>query len=84
MIRLEFNSAGFEALLKSNETQAMIRSHVDEVKGKADAYITGDSQGFSAKTQMAGTRWIGIVGTTDLATMIAESEQKALEKAVNG
>lgn len=84
MIRLEFNSAGFEALLKSTETQQMIEGHVEAIKGRADAYITGESQGFKGDTRLMGTRWIGLVGTTDMATMIAESEQKALEKAVNG
>lgn len=84
MIRLEFNSDGFAALLKSSEVQSMIEGHTDAIKQRADAYITGESQGFKGDTKLMGTRWVGLVGTTDLATMIAESEQKALTKAVHG
>lgn len=84
MIRIEFNSEGFAALLKGSEVQQMIEGHTNEVKQRADAYIVGESQGFKGDTKLMGTRWVGLVGTTDMATMIAESEQKALEKAVNG
>lgn len=82
--RLEFNSDGFAALLKSSEVQQMIQEHTDEVKARADAYIVGDSEGFKADVRMLNTRPVGLVGTTDDdATMIAASEQKALQKAVN-
>lgn len=82
--RIEFNSDGFAALLKSNDVQQLVQGHADTIKQRADAYIVGDSEGFRADTKLMGTRWVGLVGTTDLATMIAESEQKALTKAVNG
>lgn len=84
MIRIEFNSDGFASLLKGSEVQAMIEGHTNAVKERADAYIAGESQGFKGDTKLMGTRWVGLVGTTDMATMIAESEHKALEKAVNG
>ena len=83
-MRIEFNSAGFAAILKSSETQQMLKGHADAIKSRADAYIEGESQGFNSKTIQAGSRWIAIVGTSDRATLIAESEDKALEKAVNG
>lgn len=82
--RIEFNSDGFAALLKSSEVQQMIQGHTDEVKARADAYIVGDSEGFKADVRMLNTRPVGLVGTTDWATVIAASEQKALQKAVNG
>lgn len=84
MIRIEFNSDGFAALLKGSEVQQMIEGHTNEVKQRADGYIVGDSEGFKGDTKLMGTRWVGLVGTTDRASMIAESENKALEKAVNG
>lgn len=84
MIRVEFNSDGFAALLKGSEVQQMIEGHTNEVKQRADGYITGDSEGFKGDTKLMGTRWVGLVGTTDRASMVAESENKALEKAVNG
>lgn len=82
-IRIEFNSDGFSALLKSDETRSMIETHANAIKDRADAYING-GEGFNANTKMMGTRWVGLVGTTDMETMIAESEQKALTKAVHG
>lgn len=81
--RIEFNSDGFAALLKSNEVRQMIEGHTNEVKQRADAYIVGESEGFRADVRMLNTRSVGLVGTTDMATIIAASEQKALQKAVN-
>lgn len=83
-MRIEFNSGGFMAILKSSETQQMLKSHADAIKERADGYIDGESKGFNSKTTLAGSRWIAIVGTSDMATIIAESEQKALTKAVHG
>lgn len=84
MIRIEFNSDGFAALLKSDEVKTMIETHTNEAKDRADSYISGETEGFRADTKLMGTRWVGLVGTSDEQTMIAASEQKALEKAVNG
>ena len=85
MIRgIEFNHDGFEALLKSNEVQQMLQEHADAIKGRADAFIEGESKGFNSRTTLKPTRWIARVGTSDKATIIAASEQKALQKAVNG
>jgi len=88
MIRIEFNSDGFKQLLMSDETRSLISGHVDAIKARADANLNGaESQGFSARTIQSGWgggRWVGFVGTTDMATMIAESEDKALTKAVHG
>ena len=81
---IEFNSDGFDALLGSDAVQEMIQGYTDEIKAKADAYIVGDSEGFKADVRTVGVRPVGLVGTTDMATMIAESEQKALTKAVHG
>lgn len=75
---------GFEAILKSSETQQMLKGHADAIKNRADAYIEGESKGFNSRTTLAGSRWIAFVGTSDMATVIAESEDKALTKAVNG
>ncbi len=81
--RIEFNSDGFDALLGSDAVREMIQGHTDAVKERADAYIVGDSEGFNANVRKFGVRPVGLVGTTDRATMIAASEQKALQKAVN-
>lgn len=83
-MRIEFDSKGFEAILKSPETQQMLKGHADAIKGRADAFIEGESKGFNSRTTLKGSRWIARVGTSDKATVIAESEQKALTKAVHG
>lgn len=83
MIRVEFSSEGFSALLKSEGVRSLIESHTNAIKERADGYISGESQGFNANTKLFN-RWVGLVGTTDMATMIAESENKALTKAVHG
>lgn len=83
-MRIEFNPSGFEAILKGSEVQQMLKSYADAIKERADGYIDGESKGFNSKTTLAGSRWIAIVGTSDMATIIAESEQKALTKAVHG
>ena len=85
---IEFNKDGFRQILMSGETKALIESQVDAIKARADAELNGtDSKGFNAKVvqgSYGGGRWLGFVGTSDLATMIAESENKALTKAVHG
>lgn len=87
-IRIELNSDGFAALLTSSEVKSMIEGYTNDIKTRADAYISGDSEGFNAKVEQARKykegRWVGVVGTSDYATLIAESEQKALIKAVHG
>ena len=82
--RIEFNDAGFKALLGDDSVKDMIEGYTSDIKQRADAYIVGESEGFNGSMRFNGTRWVGLVGTSDYATLIAESEQKALSKAVNG
>lgn len=83
-VNIDFlQGAGFDAYLKSDGVKALIESHTNATKERADSYITGESQGFNANVKLF-SRWVGLVGTTDRATMVAESEQKALTKAVHG
>lgn len=88
-VRLDFlHGEGFKQILQSEGTKAMISGHANAIKARADANLNGaESQGFNARTIQSGWgggRWVGIVGTSDLATVIAESENKALTKAVHG
>lgn len=87
-VRIEFISEGFHQVLTSGETKALIEGHADAIKARADANLNGaESEGFNEKVVMGGYgggRWVGIVGTSDLATVITESENKALTKAVHG
>ena len=88
-VNIDFlQGAGFRQLLNSDEVKDMVEGHVNAIKARADAGLNGaESQGFNGRGEQgnyAGGRWIGIVGTSDLATMIAESEDKVLTKAVHG
>lgn len=84
-IRLEFISDGFREILMSGEVQALVSSTTESIQAKANANLTEESEGFKAKTWQGGYgggRWIGTVSTTDHESMVAESENKALSKAV--
>ena len=88
-VNIDFlQGAGFRQLLNSDEVKDMVEGHVNAIKARADANLNGaESEGFNEKVIMGGYgggRWVGIVGTSDLATVIAESENKALTKAVHG
>ena len=87
-IRLEFNDDGFRRLLQSDEVHDMVEGHVNAIKQRADANIAGESEGYNARVEQAknatyGGRWIGIVGTSDYESIVAESENGALTKAVH-
>ena len=83
--RLVFNSAGFREILLSNEVKDLVTEHAEEIKNNADANNTRGGEGFYSNVQVGGYgggRWIGFVGTLDKEAMIAESEDKALTRAI--
>jgi len=87
-IRLVFNEDGFKALLGGDAMRAEIEAQTNAIKQRADANIAGESEGFNAKVEMGRSapyadRWVGIVGTSDYASEVAESENGALTKAVH-
>lgn len=88
MIRLEFNSEGFKELLCSPEIQAEVESAAKgiQTRATANANLSEKSSGYYMRTVQGSTagRWLGFVGATDHESLIAESEYKALTKAVNG
>ena len=82
---IEFNPDGFREILLSDGVKSVVQSATDSIKAKADANISGDSVGFSSNVwrgNYGGGRWIGNVTTTDHESMVAESEDKALTRAV--
>lgn len=84
-IRLEFNSDGFRQILKSDGVKGLVQKQSDTIKNRANANINGESEGFSSETiygGFGGGRWVGFVSTTDEASQRAESEDKALSRAV--
>lgn len=82
-IKLEFNSAGFRALLNSPEVEALVLSEAEAIANRANQSVAGQrTEGFRSHSRKAGTRVIAFAGTTDRATIIAEAEDKALSRAV--
>lgn len=84
-VKIEFNSAGFKEILTSDGVKALVQSTAEAIQAKANANIAEESEGFSARVRIGGYgggRWIGHVTTTDKASIRAESEDKALTRAV--
>ena len=84
-VDVEFISAGFKEILESEGVHDFLEQKANEIKSRADANIGDDSEGFKVtvmKGGYGGGRWVAHVQTTDYATMVAESEHKALTKAV--
>lgn len=84
-VRIEFNSDGFRALLESDGVQSLVSETADGIASRANANAGGD--GFVATTQRGGYgggRWIGFVKSTTKDAAIAESENKALTRAIQG
>ena len=83
--RLAFNSDGFRELLLSEGVKELVSTAAEEIQNKADANNTRGGEGFRSTVQVGGYgggRWIGFVSTTDKASEIAESEDKALTRAI--
>lgn len=81
--KLVFNSPGFKAILNTEGTQKLVEDLAQSIADKANSNYGGD--GFVAKTQVGGYgggRWIGFVTTTDKESLIAESEDSALTRAL--
>jgi len=84
-VRIVFKSEGFRQILLSDGCRDLVQSTTEEIKNKADANNTRGGDGFEASTMVGGYgggRWIGFVSTTDNASKIAESEDKALTRAI--
>ncbi len=84
-VKIEFNSAGFREILLSDGVRSAVESATNAIQARANASISGGSEGFSAQVRVGGYgggRWIGHVTTTDYASMVAASEDQALVKAV--
>lgn len=87
-ISIKFNSAGFKEILMSEEMKNLIQSVSEDIAGKANANYGGDGfkaevwQGAMSSKHSYGGRWIGSVSSTDRESAQAESEYKALSRAV--
>lgn len=77
--RIEFNSEGFRQILLSDGCRRLVQSTADDIRDKA-------GEGFESSVQVGGYgggRWIGFVSTTDQDSVKAETEEKALTRALS-
>ena len=85
-VEIEFISAGFEQILTGAGVHDVILSETDAICSRANAANTRGGEGFDSNVKLThayrSNRYVGFVGTTDKASMIAESEDKALSGAV--
>ena len=83
--KITWNHAGFQQILNSDGVKSLISSHTDATCAAANANLTVQSEGFKSavKKGKCGTiRWIGIVHSTDHASLAAEMEEQALSRAL--
>lgn len=86
-MKIKFISQGFKDILCSDGVQALVSETSEAIKTKANGNNTRGGDGFSSEVWMGaygGGRWVGSVSTTDRESCIAESEDKALSRAVSG
>lgn len=84
-MHIKFRSEGFKEILCGGEVQSLVTEASMTIQGRANANNTRGGEGFSAHTWMGsygGGRWVASVNTTDRKSMIAESEDKALSRAL--
>lgn len=88
--KIVFISAGFEQIMCSAGTQSLVQNVTTMIRDNANARNRNGGDGFYAKNRidLAGRKYrckraLGFVCTTDRASCIAESEDKALTSAVH-
>ena len=79
-VRIEFISDGFREILFSEGCQEVVMQTAEGIAERANANSGLDS--FVATTVKSGTRIIGFASTTNTESLKAESEDKALTRAI--
>lgn len=81
---ISFNSAGFKEILESEGVRELVQDTAQEIADRANANNGGD--GFEVKVQhlgYGGGRWGAFISSKDQKAAQAESEDKALTRALN-
>lgn len=83
-VEIEFLTDGFAEVLRSDGVRGVVQSATDNVANKANANITGESDGFYTRMVQGYSdgRWIGQVIASDVEALIEESERKVLTGAI--
>ena len=85
-VRIEFIGEGFGEILRSEGTRELVQTITDDIGNKANANNSQGGEGFRTSVEQSGRyknrRWVGFVSTTDKKSVIAETEDGALTRAV--
>lgn len=83
--KIEWNNAGFKAIVNCENTRKLIDDYASGVEARANANVPAGSKGFKKQTikgYYAGGRWVSFVTSQDISAAKSESENKSLSKAV--
>lgn len=85
-IEIVWNHEGFEKILCAPGTMSVVENVTNRIRRNANANNRRGGEGFHSGTRLGrafgSQRAMGFVYTTDRQSRIAESEDKALSKAV--
>lgn len=83
--KIEFVDEGFKAIFASEGCRELVTDATNEIAEKANANNTRGGEGYKANVTYYGgkvSRYLGFVSTTDKKSVIAETEDSALSRAV--
>jgi hypothetical protein len=83
--RIVFNSEGFRQILLSDGCHDLVTQTAQDIQQRANANNNRGGDGFRTSVEVGGYgggRWVGFVSTTDKKSKAAESEDKALTRAL--
>lgn len=87
-MEIQWVHEGFEAILCDKKTMAEVKTVTQKIEARANANNRRGGEGFKSGTRQGkafgSQRAMGFVYTTDRKSRIAESEDKALSRAVGG
>lgn len=84
-VQIEYISAGFKAILESDGVKELVEDQAKAIADRANGNNDRGGSGFVASSKLGGYgggRWVAFVSTTDKSSMLAESEDKALTRAI--
>ena len=83
---ITFNSDGFKAVLESDGVKELVTNTANEICERANANNERGGKGYAVEVKhfgFGGGRWGAFISATDKKANQAESEDKALTRAVN-
>lgn len=85
---IQWNHEGFEALLCDSGTMQLVQQQAERIRDAANANNSRGGKGFDSAARLGraygSQRALGFVYSTDRKSALAESEDKALSRAVSG